>query len=100
MAVAATLAGFVVAVAVMVVANLVSTEHREVRKNRFHARLFRALPLQSFKILVVLWQILTQVRPCKVHANGVKTTNSMLSLICSKISQPYELERTQPFWRS
>lgn len=40
---------------------LLSTEFEERNMSGFHRRIFRAIPLQSFKIIIVVWQILTQV---------------------------------------
>ncbi|CAN0402109.1 unnamed protein product [Ectocarpus sp. 12 AP-2014] len=39
---------------------LLSTEFEERNMSGFHRRIFRAIPLQSFKIIIVVWQILTQ----------------------------------------
>ena len=40
---------------------LVSMEPANARTTRLHVKLLQYAPLQAFKILVVLWQILTQV---------------------------------------
>ncbi|CAM9479810.1 unnamed protein product [Ectocarpus fasciculatus] len=39
---------------------LLSTEVEERNIGCFHRRIFRAIPLQAFKIIIVVWQILTQ----------------------------------------
>lgn len=41
---------------------LLSTEVEEANIERFHRRVLRAVPVQALKIIVVVWQILTQVR--------------------------------------
>lgn len=50
-----------VGVVVYIVTFLVSTRPTETSDNRLHARVLRALPLASVKIIVVVWQILSQV---------------------------------------
>lgn len=47
---------------------LVSTEIEERNTGCFHRRVLRAVPVQALKIVVVVWQILTQVRPKRLHA--------------------------------
>lgn len=50
-----------VLVVVLVYRFLLSAEVKEDRIGCFHRRILRAVPLQALKIIVVVWQILTQV---------------------------------------
>ena len=53
--------GAAAVMAVYLTAFLVSMEPTEARMTRPYVKLLKHLPLQAIKILVVLWQILTQV---------------------------------------
>ncbi|CAM9874700.1 unnamed protein product [Ectocarpus fasciculatus] len=58
---ATVIAAIVTVVAIMTMSNFVlSTEVEERNVGCFHRRVLRAVPLQSLKIVVVVWQILTQ----------------------------------------
>ena len=46
---------------VLVTAFLVTVEPAEARMTRWDVKLLRSLPLQAIKILVSMWQILTEV---------------------------------------
>ena len=46
---------------VFLTAYLVSVEPGEARMTRRDVKLLRSLPLQAIKILVIMWQILTEV---------------------------------------
>lgn len=49
-------------VVVMIVRYLVSTQLEERNVGCFRRRILRAVPLQALKIVIVVWQILIQVR--------------------------------------
>ena len=51
----------VLGAAIVLCTHLVSAETEGARRGVFHRVVFR-LPLQSIKIVVVVWQIVTQVR--------------------------------------
>ena len=57
-AIAALVAVFAVA---KMLQYLLSAELEERRVGWFHRRVLRAVPVQALKIVVVVWQILTQV---------------------------------------
>ena len=60
---ATVVAALVVVVAVATVFKyLVSADVEEASTGCFRRRLLRAVPVQALKIVVVAWQILTQVR--------------------------------------
>lgn len=48
---------------VAIVQYMLSTEHEEGILGCFRRRVLGAVPVQSLQIIVVVWQILTQVRP-------------------------------------
>lgn len=58
-------------------AYLLSTKVDEGGKTCIHHGMLRAVPLQALKNVVVVWQILTQVRNA--------TDNLNISLICSRV---------------
>ena len=60
---AAAVIGALVAVVVIVLVGryVLSAELEEENIGWFHRRVLRFVPLQALKILVVVWQILTQV---------------------------------------
>ena len=51
----------VVCAVVMLAVYLVSTNVDDQRGTAFHHKVLRGVPLQAFKSIVVVWQILTQV---------------------------------------
>ena len=62
---AATVIGAVIAVCVVVLfcRYALSAEAEEEEIGCLHRRVLRAIPLQALKIIVVVWQILTQAKP-------------------------------------
>ena len=60
-AIVAVVAAFSLCTIIALVMHLVSGEKDGARKGMIH-RVAKRLPLQSIKIIVVVWQILTQVR--------------------------------------
>lgn len=61
MAIAAIAAIFAVFALVKTLKYLLSTELEERHTGWFHRTVLRAVPVQALKIVVVVWQILTQV---------------------------------------
>ena len=82
---AATVIAALVALAVVVAIFkfLLSTKVvEEENVGWFHRRVLRAVPVQALKIVVVVWQILTQVR----HNGWVREKNRLQDIGCSGVA--------------
>ena len=72
--IAAVVATFAV---VIIFKHLLSTEDGRSNTESFYRRALRAVPIQALKIIVVVWQIVTQVR-------SHRACRSMVQLACTE----------------